>query len=254
MTISQFPMGELVARTGVPATTIHYYRAAGLLPEPDRSTPNRFLYDERHVAAVLAIRETRRAMGLPLASIARVLPGIADGGPPSGDVRGNAGCDEPDVAARLVDAAIGLFSSPGFASVTMSDIAERAGIAKGSVYRFFPSKEELFLTAVRTCVDRAMAELETRAAALGPPLDTDDAARILGESVRPAMPLLMDLAAQTLLGNLQRLQLAREVLATLLERIGRVTAGGEPAPERAGRVLLRVIVDAFQAVVPGRAT
>jgi TetR/AcrR family transcriptional regulator len=45
---------------------------------------------------------------------------------------------------HLLDAAEEIFGSRGFAMATLKEIAELAGFAVGSVYLFFPSKEELF--------------------------------------------------------------------------------------------------------------
>ena len=46
--------------------------------------------------------------------------------------------------SALLDAAEDVFGRKGFAQATLKEIAERAGFAVGSVYLFFPSKEELF--------------------------------------------------------------------------------------------------------------
>jgi AcrR family transcriptional regulator len=46
--------------------------------------------------------------------------------------------------AHLLDAAEEIFGRRGFAAATLKEIAELAGFAVGSVYLFFPSKEELF--------------------------------------------------------------------------------------------------------------
>jgi TetR/AcrR family transcriptional regulator len=45
---------------------------------------------------------------------------------------------------HLLDAAEEIFGLRGFALATLKEIAELAGFAVGSVYLFFPSKEELF--------------------------------------------------------------------------------------------------------------
>jgi TetR/AcrR family transcriptional regulator len=45
---------------------------------------------------------------------------------------------------HLLDAAEEIFGLRGFAMATLKEIAELAGFAVGSVYLFFPSKEELF--------------------------------------------------------------------------------------------------------------
>lgn len=43
----------------------------------------------------------------------------------------------------ILDAALRLFASKGFADTTVSDIAAEAGMATGTVYLYFPSKEEV---------------------------------------------------------------------------------------------------------------
>lgn len=45
--------------------------------------------------------------------------------------------------AALLDAAAALFAEKGYDGATMTEIAERAGAAIGSLYQFFPSKEAL---------------------------------------------------------------------------------------------------------------
>src|SRR5687767_9372770 len=41
-------------------------------------------------------------------------------------------------------AAEAVFAEKGFAATKMTDIAERAGVAEGTLYNYFPSKEEIF--------------------------------------------------------------------------------------------------------------
>jgi len=48
-----------------------------------------------------------------------------------------------DKRSRLVKAATGVFAEKGYAATRVSDIAERAGIGKGTVYEYFKSKKEL---------------------------------------------------------------------------------------------------------------
>ena len=50
---------------------------------------------------------------------------------------------DPQKYARIRDAAIALFYERGEDKVTIEQIARHAGIAKGTVYLYFPSKEEL---------------------------------------------------------------------------------------------------------------
>lgn len=49
---------------------------------------------------------------------------------------------------EILDTAVEVFASQGFAQTDVQVIADRAGIGKGTVYRHFGNKEELFLAAV----------------------------------------------------------------------------------------------------------
>jgi AcrR family transcriptional regulator len=48
-----------------------------------------------------------------------------------------------DKRLRLVEAACAVFAEKGYASTKVAEIAERAGVGKGTVYEYFSSKEEL---------------------------------------------------------------------------------------------------------------
>jgi len=48
-----------------------------------------------------------------------------------------------DSRARLADAALGLFSERGYSTVTVDDIAERAGVTARTFFRQFRDKEEV---------------------------------------------------------------------------------------------------------------
>jgi AcrR family transcriptional regulator len=56
---------------------------------------------------------------------------------------------------QIIDAALAVFDERGLAGARLDDIAQRAGIAKGTIYLYFPNKEELFREVIRhTLVDR----------------------------------------------------------------------------------------------------
>jgi AcrR family transcriptional regulator len=48
-----------------------------------------------------------------------------------------------DKQAAILDAAMALFGELGFHGTTMPEVAERAGVAAGTIYRYFASKEAL---------------------------------------------------------------------------------------------------------------
>jgi AcrR family transcriptional regulator len=51
-------------------------------------------------------------------------------------------------AVRILDAAEALLVSFGYRRVTVDDVARRAGVGKGTVYLYWPSKRELFGSAL----------------------------------------------------------------------------------------------------------
>lgn len=68
---------------------------------------------------------------------------------------------------EVLDAALALFVEKGFASTRVEDIATRAGLSKGAVYLYFPSKEAILEGLVRRAVlpiaNNALAFLENYA-------------------------------------------------------------------------------------------
>jgi AcrR family transcriptional regulator len=50
---------------------------------------------------------------------------------------------------ELLDAALALFVEKGFAATRTEEVAHRAGVSKGTLYLYYPSKEELFKAVVR---------------------------------------------------------------------------------------------------------
>ena len=59
---------------------------------------------------------------------------------------------------ELLDAALALFVDKGFAATRAEEVAARAGVSKGTLYRYYPSKEELFKAVVRNCLVARIAE------------------------------------------------------------------------------------------------
>ena len=49
----------------------------------------------------------------------------------------------PDKEIRIINAAINIFSEKGFESTRTREIAERAGIAEGTIFRYFPTKDAI---------------------------------------------------------------------------------------------------------------
>jgi AcrR family transcriptional regulator len=61
---------------------------------------------------------------------------------------------------ELLDAALELFVEKGFAATRTEEVALRAGVSKGTLYLYYPSKEELLKAVIR---DRLSSEIEAGA-------------------------------------------------------------------------------------------
>src|SRR3974390_2351345 len=56
---------------------------------------------------------------------------------------------------EILEAAFSEFSRNGYATTTLEQIAERAGVTKGTIYVYFENKEHLFISMVREFTKRA---------------------------------------------------------------------------------------------------
>jgi AcrR family transcriptional regulator len=240
-----FTVSVLAEKTGTPVPTIHHYRHLGLLPEARELASNRFLYDDRHVEALIVIRLLRERRNLPLEAIREALPELLS--------FNREGAFHPDmwdevivpylersgpavVSSRLVAAAREAFSQHGYAGVNVADICRTAGIAKGSFYRYFDSKEAIFLAAARSTVEAVGEQLDELPAPMSEPQAIEKLQLLLG----PLAPLLLEVAT----GELRH-------QPNLVGVIGVITAGlaGRVVPRlrtrgNAARPAARRVVDA----------
>jgi AcrR family transcriptional regulator len=101
-----------------------------------------------------------------------------------------------DRPREILDAALTVFVTKGFAAAKLDDVAAAAGISKGLLYRYFDNKAELFkevirqtlVATIRTAGDRAQASGTGRAA-----LDIflDQLVAVASDPRRSAIPKLV---------------------------------------------------------------
>ncbi|MEU3061135.1 TetR/AcrR family transcriptional regulator [Streptomyces subrutilus] len=76
---------------------------------------------------------------------------------------GTGGARRQATRQKLYEAAVTLIAEKGFSATTVEEIAERAGVAKGTVYYNFASKNDLFEELLRHGVGLLTASLRTAA-------------------------------------------------------------------------------------------
>lgn len=64
----------------------------------------------------------------------------------------------PDKRDRILDAATKVFAKRGFFAAQVADVAKRAGVAAGTVYLYFKSKDDLLLSLFDRTMRDAIAE------------------------------------------------------------------------------------------------
>ncbi|MHB8895675.1 MAG: TetR family transcriptional regulator [Candidatus Geothermincolia bacterium] len=174
-------MSQLAAASGLTVSTIKFYMSQGLLPRPRKSKPNVAFYDEAFLKRLLVIKRMRDE-NLSVSSIKSILEKYPfqkvedwedfketaktkEAGDLVEEERLATLSGEERRTDAILDAAYGVFSTKGYHNATVDDIAQHAGVSKGTCYQYFSGKEEIFLATL----DRTLAKILTEAedAALG---------------------------------------------------------------------------------------
>ncbi len=236
LTADALSLRELAGRAGLPPSTVRHYLRLGLLPPASRAASGAYRFAERHVDALQLVRLLQARRGLSLAQIGAVLrttgldaegafrPSMWQGLVATGAPR------QPDPRQRLVDAALGAFGREQFAEVRVEDLCRVAGIAKGSFYRYFRAKDEVFFAAVTAVGDEATRALRdaTTPAAAAERLRTVFGARL------PLLLELLSLAARRQPGHSRAAaNLVRSLEDAVMASVGPFGTPGEERPAQA---------------------
>jgi TetR/AcrR family transcriptional regulator, cholesterol catabolism regulator len=77
----------------------------------------------------------------------------------SGALLGRRARKKLDVQRRIREAALTLFGEKGYEATTVEEIAERADVAKGTFFNYFPRKDSLLEALAEDMVEELFAEL-----------------------------------------------------------------------------------------------
>ena len=154
--------------------------------------------------------------------------------------------------SEILNAALDVFRERGFAASRLEDVAKRAGVSKGTLYLYFPSKEALFKALVREAILPNIARAEAMAreyhgspAHLLAELLTGFGLQITNDDRLSAFPKLIIAEA----GNFPELarfylrQVIRRALRLIIQILKRGVASGEFSP-------MNYLVTARLAVAP----
>ena len=141
----------------------------------------------------------------------------------------------PDWRARrrevILNAAAELFAGRDYASVQVEEVAKRAGVGKATLYRYFPSKEELYLESL----ERALGGLEHK-------LNAELAPQQVPASVR--LSAMVSALVNTLSEQLQTLKLLGGDQSDLADRTRRIL---RRRSQRSATALQQVLAEGMQS-------
>ncbi len=147
---------------------------------------------------------------------------------------------------RLIESARELALEGGYAAVTMHDVADRAGVARATVYRYFATKDHLLTEVAAAWAHRAIDDIDELAIG-DTPLERLTALLERIVYVAAAEPTLTSAIIQAVTSDDSSVDDPRTVLFLFLrDRLS--TAIGDPVPERddveivLGHVLLAALV------------
>lgn len=172
-------MSQLAGASGLTVSTIKFYISQGLLPRPKKAKPNVAYYDEAFLKRLLIIKKMR-SEGLSISSIRSILDKytfekVSDWEAFKKEARGKVSheleeeerlatlSDEQRRTEAILEAAFDVFSMKGYHGATVDDIAQQAGVSKGTCYQYFSGKEEIFIATIDRSLDRLFAEAEASA-------------------------------------------------------------------------------------------
>ena len=72
---------------------------------------------------------------------------------------------------EILDAATDLFAEFGYSDAVTKDLAEKLQVGKGTIYRYFPSKRDLFLAAADRVMRRLRVHIDSAIEGIGDPID-----------------------------------------------------------------------------------
>ncbi len=142
-------ISDLSRQSGIPVSTIKFYLRAGLLPKPVKTGKTKAYYSPEYLNRLELVKKLQNEKGMSLKKIGEIIELIDDwkvSGPENGKYKNK------NIKSFIIESAIKLFRKKGYDNTTIADIVEATDIGRGTFYKYFQNKKELFLECVKTII------------------------------------------------------------------------------------------------------
>jgi AcrR family transcriptional regulator len=162
----------------------------------------------------------------------------------NGDELGSAA--QRDRRRRIIDATLALAAKGGYDAVQMRSVAEKADVALGTLYRYFPSKIHLLVSGLAREFERAQEKLER--VAIPGETPAERLMFVLGRNTR-----LMQRDPHLTEAMVRAFMFADTTAAAEVEQVGRLMenmfaqAMGIDEPTESDRDIFHVVADVWMA-------
>jgi TetR/AcrR family transcriptional regulator len=165
--------------------------------------------------------------------------------------------DPERTKARIVKAATDLFMAVGPAGASLDDVSKKAGVARGLIYHYFKSKEQLFeqvlARPLADLLEQHLAFLEARRLDVeGLRQGAEAFFRFLGRHPELVRLIGWTMAMRRLAGDFAQLEVTRALFSRMVRRIEEAKAEGALRADLDPRHLLITILDLSVAWHLGR--
>lgn len=163
--------------------------------------------------------------------------------------------DHSPTRVRLLVAAREVIEAGGYGGASVIAIAERAGVASGTLYRHFPSKADLFVEVFRDVCSHEMAAAEAAAAAHaadGPLAQVDAIIAVFAERALASPTLAWSLIAEPVDPAVERVRLEfRAAYRTTVAALVQAAVAAGELPEQNAELTATALVGAANEVLAG---
>ncbi len=170
--------------------------------------------------------------------------GLADSAPAAPAEADLGSAAQRERRRRILDATLALAAKGGYEAVQMRAVAERADVALGTLYRYFPSKIHLLVSALARELERIRERLER--SAIPGDIPYDRMVYVLGRMTRSMQrePLITEAMARAFMfADPSAASEVNTVARIMEELLTRAMHEGEPTTDE--RAIARIIGDVW---------